>query len=874
MKKYFYTVTLFISLATFLPLVATAAPSTGTNIGGVFTSDQVWTLDHSPYHLTEDVIISGGHTLTIEPGVVIDLSPKASFPNSIDIEAGGTLIAMGTPQSHIVFRPGLMRINLSAATGTFEYADILGPQPYVLKGHIILSSSTVSIANSNGIILWDGIADINNSHIDGNSTGILIYKDFDGLHSSVNIDNSSISGNTDRSIFNQSSYAVNATHDWWGSADGPNASGANRIDGLATYTPWLTTPIDTSTSTSACCSSVLFLPGLEASWMDRAEQTLLLGTTTNTLWAPNRNDDVRKLFMNPDGTSKDPSIYSGGPIGSVWGLYSIYGKFMSFLDGLVSKGSIGEWYGYGYDWRKPIADVVTGPERKATTTESLVQTVQDMASRSKTGKVTLIAHSNGGLVAKYLVKTLADMGKSDLIDTVISVAVPYLGTPQAITALLYGDTEELAHGLIMKKSVAQELGSNMPSAYSLLPSAKFGQTAFNPISGSSSVTYPNQSLLASAGSLHGILDSFSWPSAIKRWAIVGWNEITAKIISFADKQHTTTQSNIGDGTVIAQSASYDAGTTTSIDLKNSGAKGIAHANILEAPSTEQVIGNIITDKDGSGANMQSISGVTMGPPDASREETYLVFSTHSPVDLHVYDQKGNHVGFVPRPAGIPAEVDDDLYSFYENKIPNSSFETVETSNGNYDTYVYMPEGTETYHVSIQGMGVGPFDLDVSQEKIGADEKVIEKVSYADVPTTPLTTADLFLTTSQLGSSASSSLLVQAPTLSVDIDGDGVSDTEVKANTPTDPIVFLEMMKSVVLTLSASTAQTKGKDIFASTLRKIDHLEDMVRAGKISRLHDTASQFSSHLSHKIVKGMSDEDRLLIVNMINEFLTHLD
>src|SRR5262249_21329794 len=137
------------------------------------------------------------------------------------------------------------------------------------------------------------------------------------------------------------------------------------------------------------------------------------------------------------------------------------------------NNTIGQWKAFGYDWRKPIAEVVAGPEQKATTTESLIDTVMAMASTSKTGKVTLIAHSNGGLVTKYLVKTLADMGKSDLIDKVISVAVPYLGTPLAIPSLLYGDGNSIAGGLLLKQSVAQKLAANMPSAYSLLPSAEY-----------------------------------------------------------------------------------------------------------------------------------------------------------------------------------------------------------------------------------------------------------------------------------------------------------------------------------------------------------------------------------------------------------------
>ena len=315
----------------------------------------------------------------------------------------------------------------------------------------------------------------------------------------VTISDSSLAGNSTAAIENTEddpTGTVMAVNNWWGSPDGPAVSSAdasssasdlgadssndsisNAVEGLVAYDPWLDHDPTRLPDKPKCCSSILFLPGIESSRLYRDEKGILgtglgWGTSTNTLWEPNRNDDVRKLFLNPDGSSADKTVYSGSAIDSAWG-YGVYGKFMKFLDGLVAEGNMNEWSSFGYDWRKPIADVVAGPEKKATTTVSLVQTLTDMASRSKTGKVTLIAHSNGGLVAKYLTKTLADMGKDDLIDSVISVAVPYLGTPEAVGGILHGDDESLAGGWLLKQSVARQLGQNMSSAYSLLPSAKY-----------------------------------------------------------------------------------------------------------------------------------------------------------------------------------------------------------------------------------------------------------------------------------------------------------------------------------------------------------------------------------------------------------------
>jgi len=41
---------------------------------------------------------------------------------------------------------------------------------------------------------------------------------------------------------------VDATYNWWGSADGPSADGANPVSGNVIYEPWLTEPISIATT--------------------------------------------------------------------------------------------------------------------------------------------------------------------------------------------------------------------------------------------------------------------------------------------------------------------------------------------------------------------------------------------------------------------------------------------------------------------------------------------------------------------------------------------------------------------------------------------------------------------------------------------------
>jgi triacylglycerol esterase/lipase EstA (alpha/beta hydrolase family) len=104
--------------------------------------------------------------------------------------------------------------------------------------------------------------------------------------------------------------------------------------------------------------------------------------------------------------------------------------------------------------------------------------------KSRNGKVTIIAHSNGGLLAKALLYKLKENYDYDTlldkIDRVVFVAVPQVGTASAVPAMLHGYDQSLLWGKLMDKQHARELGRNMRSAYSLLPSQKYMESITTP----------------------------------------------------------------------------------------------------------------------------------------------------------------------------------------------------------------------------------------------------------------------------------------------------------------------------------------------------------------------------------------------------------
>lgn len=774
---------LFLSLS---PATAHAA----THVGGQYSGDVVWDREHSPYIVDRALEILPGSSLTIGPGTQVISAPGANAFLSIN----GNLHIAGTTQDRVYVKAdSLMGVRIDAR---IENADFEGLNIYMNASNLDIASSTIMGFNGTALYSLGSVIHGEGLRLEGNGVAVGgTLNTFTHVAPDVSIHRSVITGNVSSADAKRAVSEFHMEHNWWGSASGP-AIGA--VQGPVVIDPWLgadPVPELKRPRDSVCCSSVLFIPGLQAS---------RLYSGTNRLWEPNRNVDVEKLYLNSAGSSTLATVYSGDPIDSAFGVKSIYGGFLDFLARLQAEGTVSEARSFGYDWRKPVNEVVLGTEIRATSTESLVSTILAMASTSKTGKVSIVAHSNGGLVTKYLVKVLADLGKSDIIENIISIAVPYLGTPQSLLGLLHGDGESMLHGLVLSQSTARSLGENMASAYSLLPSREYFSRVFSPtIAFASSTiihvnnaTYPqsirsfadqtafvtdslrgrmkpsatdvtiplvgNTLLASAADALHAVLDTFVWPANIARYAVVGWNVLTTKGIEYRNKfgcrvsffttscgldvTHAASTTLMGDGTVVVPSASYDDGHIIPVDLE---IEGLKHANIMNSHMTQEAVRRIVEREE-------------LPPTETPivHDSSFVVVSTHSPVDLHIYDQYGNHTGILPKPASLADN--DFIEGAYEENIPRSSFRM----DGD-ETYIRLPtDAGQNYTVSIQGNDFGFFTYEV--ERYRGDEKVGETI-YETEPVTPFTVA-----TTTVGSDPAQKL-----DLRVDVEGDGLIDYVAK-----------------------------------------------------------------------------------------------
>jgi len=122
---------------------------------------------------------------------------------------------------------------------------------------------------------------------------------------------------------------------------------------------------------------------------------------------------------------------------------------------------------------------------------------------------------------------------------------------------------------------------------------------------------------------------------------------------------------------------------------------------------------------------------------------YKIIAKGSPINIHVYDSKGNHIGIGK---------DNEL----ESGIPGAFF-----VKGEEEQLIYLPPDQE-YTYKIEGTGKGDFSLAFNEEKDGK----YRTMSYSGVNVTENTKADF-----------KPSKNIIKSTLTIDEDGDGNIDNE-------------------------------------------------------------------------------------------------
>ena len=816
----------------FTPVNSSNYPS-NQNIG-----NKVWTKENSPYVVEDAVYIRYG-SLTIEPGVVVKFADDAT----LTVHASAPLTARGTISDPIIFTS---LKDDSALGDTNNDGDATTPAPGdwgyisfgggswnndmsiehlrvrygggvpVTYGSVYIGFITTSPALLLHFPWYNGspgvgyvVENIEVSH----SADVGLFLDV-GRNNAVEISLSSFYDNAAYGVYKRVYYgspnnsdqtgSVNLSENWWGNESGPyhetlNTTGTgNTIFGTKlSLDSWLASdPFEEKSERYECCSSVVFLPGFQGS---------ILKSGSNTLWPPTLFDvdgDLEKLAFE-DGEPVIDDVTVHGILDTFY-TKPIYQGFTNFVNTLTSvdpdtgTSTIKTWEPFAYDWRYGPDDIVD--------MNDWVAEIEQLAEDSFTGKVTLVAHSYGGLVGKALIKQLTDEGKADLIESFVMVGTPQLGTPQAVAGLLHGDGAEIKKNVevnflsfyanfdvvLVTKKNARNLGLTLDGAHHLLPSVGYFNRVIDPVvvfnpglpgslvnkwyssyAHDGIVTYSDlsdflraervprtqnpaileSSLLTKAYNWHEMYDTFSYPSDMDVIQIAGWGLPTIKGIEYlGDKKGTNNllMTTEGDKTVVYPSA-------VASDLEkyflNLGIYNIDptlnnynHVDLLSFPPAQEVLWSIITNKP-----VATSIFVTKEKPEVENIDDKLIVSAHSPVTLGVTDQFGNYTGITP---GQDPEADILTIT---NDIPGSSYFTVGDAK-----YIVLPNDGE-YEFVMGGTGEGEVTVLI--------ETLSEGDSQATAATYNFTVTEFSEATLNIENGTSSEI-------ALDQDGDGIVDESI------------------------------------------------------------------------------------------------
>jgi len=841
-----------------------------------------WTKENSPYVIRNRVITIEA-PLVIEPGVVIKLE-KAS----LQTDTGGGITAVGTKDEKIIFTSlkddsfggdtngdgdstvpakgdwGKIYFRISEGSRLENLIVFYGGSLPYGDGAIRICSDKVDISHTEiRHSLWVGLyldcstkAVLEYMTIAENSVGIDVHAYVWSEEHSLAISNSAIYGNEYAGVLvGQGSYIHNipyiiAINNWWGDESGPyykyenpygyhdaqsseNLDGkGNRVNDGVRFAPWLSSDptIEDQGCKENCYSNVMFLPGIKASKLYKEGS---LGTE-DQLWPPNyAGNDLEELYLDDNGKGIE-SVYTkevldevGAPL--VGG--NIYKTFLNKLSELKGSGTINDFDAFAYDWRQSVEDVAkNGTVYPGGEMKSAIGTLKSLAESSKSGKVTIIAHSNGGLLAKAIMLELESRGLAGKVDKVVFVGTPQMGTPLAMLSMLYGYDESALLGTLISREQSRVLAENMPGAYGLLPSGEYFSRIEDPFITFSSLktryeefaeaygkgiggldefsdfllakedgrekpdddelekeNVLNETLLDQAVQMHQRLDDWIPPQDVQVIQIAGWGLDTVSGVDYSEKEKVSCVMKNGN-VVCLPNGKYEPVYDPKFTVDGDKVVVAPSALMLtEAPNVERYWVDLWTYNDNNVPDRQHKNILEVGSVQNFIESVLkdLYESIDSPENIWSYqpDPKEYKNRSPKLRMSLYSPLDIHLYDGAGNHTGPKAVEVEGVKKTIFEEgipnsyyhqfgdrkYVGFSE-SENISVELEGYAIGAYTLKLEEiEMTDSGEQIINKAEFENLPTTDETLVSFDIPESGLADMTK---------LSADMDNDGMIDYEV------------------------------------------------------------------------------------------------
>lgn len=456
---------------------------------------------------------------------------------------------------------------------------------------------------------------------------------------------------------------------------------------------------------------VLLVPGIMGTEMWKGSDKIW--PDIGQMFSDNDDQFMNILAINSDGIPNDIQVAIGDIVRKPVPTKDVFiGLISQFINLGYQENT--DLFVLPYDWRLDIR----------TTSISLKNKIEAIKNQTNSTKIDVIAHSMGGLLTKQYI---LDNG-ANAINKLVFIGTPHLGAPLAAKALLFGDnlSVKLVFPFLDPERV-RYISQNMPALYELLPSRAFLDQEYYYYDHTQSNVFDfertkqfladsglNPILLQSADNFHSSsLDNFN-ATGLNAYNINGCNTPTITTIIKRGNSEYGMFLYEGDGTVPLISSK-------AINISSDKTyyfKGIEHATMPSASGIKELVANIITDF--------SIVLSKNATQDLSVCKVVgQLVSVHSPVNLHIYDSLGNHVG-----RGENGDIEYEISGVAYEEIGENKFVFLPTNND------------ETYQIMLDGTGSGTFSLRVSKIE---DSQVSETAYYSNLPVNTATEATVILT---------------------------------------------------------------------------------------------------------------------------------
>lgn len=433
------------------------------------------------------------------------------------------------------------------------------------------------------------------------------------------------------------------------------------------------------------------------------------GIKTHDIWAPRLaaiDHDMNMLSCNPDGTSKYNDVSPITPVED--GKNSIFNKYYKHMqESLEAAGYV--VYCFEYDWRLD--------------NDLNAQKLEEYIDQTGAERVNIVAHSMGGIIASEYIKD----GNADKIDKLITLGTPYLGAPKALNVFETGKFFNGWEDLVLS-SYFKAISPNMISSYHLLPTEdyfdynntyyvkKYMQTEWlakpyyeNLESFDETETFlksrgwANRNHIDNTYDFHADLDILDTVNSVDSYFIIGDNIPTLGMVLEYDTYYYEGCEDYsfinGDKTVPVISANIGG----LIDEDKTYYVNVAHGDLARNSTViRQVTGILNGDSD-------KVTGVRSEPIKAN----YIKLTADCPVELHVYDKDGNHLGPIEG-GNIDENIDSSNYYIIGDK------KIAVLNDGDYE-------------VRIIGTGNGTMNYKV--EDFDENNNLVGRVSFENVPIT-------------------------------------------------------------------------------------------------------------------------------------------